>query len=233
MPKLSECEAKSIMKTILAMKGATTKKHKDARAKGALRLHPRPLTYRGTARNWCSCLEIKEVWTNEGRGITNYCDKQVPSKSVICPVCMETTLTKDMKLKVKSNFSNLKCQSCWSSKSSRKWMCECGCLWYKCSKHFRIMILSKNFTKRICKRKVSARCVDLPFPKFRKETYSDQHELIEQADIFCMETSSGVHACYEIPTPCKGCRPDLRGRCRCDGTEIVKQVASSILPDGV
>ena len=52
MPMIPDDEASHIMKTILVMKGAQSKKSRIAHEKGELRLHRRPLTYRGTAKHW-------------------------------------------------------------------------------------------------------------------------------------------------------------------------------------
>ena len=142
---------------------------------------------------------MQDDWTIKGRVFNDDSIKQIPLKNVICPACMETTLTKDLKLKDKSIFSNIKCQACKAANSSRKWLCECGCLWYKCSVHFRISNLSKISTKRICKRKLSERGLDLPFPKFRKTTYSDQHVFIEQAEINVWKPPQGSTIAMRFP----------------------------------
>ena len=49
MPKAPKEEAEHIMKAILEMKGAQTKKHKQAHEQGSLALHRKPLTFRGVA----------------------------------------------------------------------------------------------------------------------------------------------------------------------------------------
>lgn len=54
MLKIQKDEAVHIMKTILEMmKGAQTKKLRQAHEQGSLNLQQRPLTFRGTAKHWC------------------------------------------------------------------------------------------------------------------------------------------------------------------------------------
>ena len=173
MPKIKACEAESILKMILTMKGATSKKQKAEHEQGFLKLQPRPLTYKGTARNWCTHLELREDWTANDLEIQSPTPRQMHLKYVICPACMEYTHTKEMKLKNQQHFSNLKCQACKATASSRKWLCECGGLWYKCAVHYRIQNSFNSFSsfpKRNYKRKCSERGLDLPFPEFRKRT---------------------------------------------------------------
>ena len=189
------------------MKGATTKKHKEAHQLGTLKLHPRPLTYRGTVKSWCSHLGMKDDWTKEGPFMQEEVSKQRPLKSITCPICMEKMLTREMKMKDKSNFSNLKCQACKSATSSRKWLCDCGCLWYKCSEHYRVTNSHKYLSKRICKRDFSSRGVDLPFPKFRKKTNEHEHVSTEQAVTSVWQPPPGSTLAIRFPHLVKGAAP--------------------------
>ena len=107
LPNIPKDEAECIMKAILELKGARTKKQKDAHEEGNLKLARKPLTYKGAAKNWYREMAKHEDWTN----IEPDCDinevNQKPMKSIICPQCMESTSTCEMKLLVRSSFSNL------------------------------------------------------------------------------------------------------------------------------
>ena len=153
------------MKAILAMKGAVTRKHKEAFDRGELKMHLRPLTYRGTAKDWSTKLNLKQDWTKEEGRIQNE-DGQIPLRSITCSACMERNPTREMKLKDGSSFSNLKSRSGSKVTSSRKWLCECGCLWYKCTVHYRPPNSRRELPKRVFKRKWTERGLDLPLPKF-------------------------------------------------------------------
>ena len=78
MPKINTCEAESILNMILAMKGATSKKQKAEHEQGYLKLQPRPLTYKGTARNWCTYLNVLDGWTATCRAPNDNVIKQLP-----------------------------------------------------------------------------------------------------------------------------------------------------------
>ena len=207
MPKLTQTEAETIINAILAMKGATTSKHQEAHQQGTLSLLPRPLTYRGTAKGWCTRLYLEDDWTHDRTYVLDEIMNQRPLNHIMCPVCMEEMPTKTMKMKDQSNFSNLKCQACKSATTSRKWLCDCGCLWFKCSVHFRAKYPQIQSTKRVCKRKFSSRGVDLPFPKFRKRTNMHEHVFTEQAVQNVWKPPPGSTLALRFPHLVEGASP--------------------------
>jgi hypothetical protein len=67
MPKVPQEEAEQIMKAILRMKGAYTKKHREAHEQERMRMHSKPLTFRGAAKVWATDMAKNEDWTNYDR----------------------------------------------------------------------------------------------------------------------------------------------------------------------
>ena len=65
MPKLSDQDARKVNSAILAMRGVN-QKNKQAHQEGKLKLHRRPLAYKGLSRAWLrNFVNIKEEddWT--------------------------------------------------------------------------------------------------------------------------------------------------------------------------
>ena len=58
-----------------------------------------------------------------------------PPKAVQCPECQEEQSAKDLKLKAKFGFSNLRCQACQVVTTAACWRCQCGAKWIKCGIH--------------------------------------------------------------------------------------------------
>ena len=182
MPRITKDEAKHIMNTILEMKGARTKKQKSAHEQGNLKLIRKPLTFRGTARHWHRDMAKHANWTIDDINLIKHEVEQKPLKSITCPKCLETTSSKNMKLKVNLNFSNLKCPRCKATNSSRKWLCGCGILWYKCDVHHRITNSHECKSKPSRKRKCTERGLDIPLPKFRKHSQQAFSETYERRE---------------------------------------------------
>ena len=182
MPNISKDEAKHIMNTILEMKGARTKKQRIAHEEGSLALIRKPLTFRGTAKHWHKDMAKHANWTIDDINGTTHEVEQKSLRNVICPQCLKPTSSRDMKLKVNSNFSNLKCPKCKETNSSRKWLCECVLLWYKCAVHCRFTNSHECKPKRRRKVKCSERGLDIPLPKFRKQSHQAFFEPIERRE---------------------------------------------------
>ena len=52
LPYMTEEDAKKVTGALLAMKGASKKKHREAHQSDQLKLQKKPLTYRGSAAEW-------------------------------------------------------------------------------------------------------------------------------------------------------------------------------------
>ena len=129
LPSISNEEAEVILTTILEMKGTRTKKQRIAHDEATLSLIPKPLTFKGAAKNWHRDMAKHEDWTAFDMNTAINRVPQQPLNSIVCPICMESNQIICLKLSVRANFSNLKCTKCKYMNSTRKWGCECGELW--------------------------------------------------------------------------------------------------------
>lgn len=118
MPMIPKQEVEGITKTVFAMGGANSKKHKDAHAKGQERLQGKPLSYRGSTEIWKRQIGRHEDWT---QALAHHLDKAeaIQLKSIVCPQCTKLHLVHGMSFKKDSICSNLKCMNCGVTASSR------------------------------------------------------------------------------------------------------------------
>ena len=112
-------------------------------------------------------------------------------KQIICPECSTQHNTFDMRLKVKTGFSCLKCKNkdCSKVTLSSMWRCRCNRLWTKCPVHVHEILVGRirkiKGTKR-CTKKGSTRAkrgTDAPMPVKRralKDKGSNPHASSQQ-----------------------------------------------------
>ena len=104
MPNIPKEEAGHMLRVILEMKGAQTKKHKKAHGEGILAIHRKPLAFRGTARHrHKNMVEHENCTTNGINDIENGTD-QIILRTVACPRCLEPSATSKLKRKANSIF---------------------------------------------------------------------------------------------------------------------------------
>ena len=171
MPYVEKETATVVVKCILDMKGATTRKHKNAHEKGALRLKAKPLTYRG-GQAWEKRLHILNDWVSNpvepmGKAATQ---KSTSLEIVKCPSCSRGQDVRNSKLFVNSAISNIKRKHCGDTSSARKWACTCGTLWFKRGTHVHRRGEASGplvcQTRKVKRHNVSG--TDKPPPKCRK-----------------------------------------------------------------
>ena len=182
-------------------------KQRKALDEDSLMLIPRPLTFKGANKNWYHDMAKHDDWTKFD--ISNFIinEKQMPMKNIVCPVCLESNTIGRLKLSVRAAFSNLKCSACNNTNSTRKWGCECGCLWYKCHIHYRPNSISATHTPMHRKRKCPEKGYDLPLPKFRKPNQLDMQVECAVADRWVWYPPPGSSLANRFPHLVKGAAP--------------------------
>ena len=162
-----------MMKTILALRGQSSKKQKEAFERGMLWVKRAPLRYSRTD------LPIQDlVGSLEDRCKASAADQLVHKdesnlehlKVLHCPSCQSKKSTRNLKLKTRSQVSNLKCEMCCQTTNAVKWSCNCGLKWQKCERHeLRECAPAPPRNKR--KKLEDLRGCDAPLPKFRKRIH--------------------------------------------------------------
>ena len=171
MPKLDPEESSLIMKTLMALKGKAAKKHQEAQAKGRLRVKRSPLNYAKIMDPMEDLVGKLETRTNASAAAFQH-EVHEPKmlRKVFCPNCLNEKSTKSLRLKSKSQFSNIKCTACKEVSSAKGWSCECGVCWKKCGAHILFESRPKQTVSTNIKRKRrNVRGSDVPFPKVRRK----------------------------------------------------------------
>ena len=63
----------------------------------------------GIAQHLRKAVEKGERWNEEEQGRVE--EETMPLKDILCPACGSTQKTRDMKLRVKTGFSSIKCKN--------------------------------------------------------------------------------------------------------------------------
>ena len=100
----------------------------------------------------------------------------------VCPACGSTQNTRDMKLRMKTGFSSIKCKhaACGKVTVSSTWRCRCRRQWIKCPVHVHesLRVERKAGIKKLQTEKERLRAkrgVDEPMPQRRGSNAEDSH----------------------------------------------------------
>ena len=171
LPFLNSEQAEYVTEAIIELKGMNGKKQKEAHKEGKLKALPKPLTYKGAPR-WLTRQKIIEDWVTfgaDGQEAWAQPFSTRPLSSIRCPTCMTSNAAGSMKLQGANGcFSNVKCKYCVEVTSSKRWACDCGNLWFKCSLHLHEQGQAVERGRRKRPLRVDEYGVDKPLPKFRK-----------------------------------------------------------------
>ena len=90
MPHLEAEQARKATAAALVMRGVNQRKQKQAHQEGNLKLHRRPLAYKGLSRAWLRNLtnaSNEENWTDKPRLKDEPDVEKIPLKQIGCPEC--------------------------------------------------------------------------------------------------------------------------------------------------
>ena len=138
MPKLSQEDARRVTAAILAMRGVNQRKQKQTHQDGNLKLHRRPLAYKGLSRAWLRNYSMaKEVddWTKAPRHEDGPGVQPIPLNHVRCPKCGHSQDTANNNMRAKVGFGQLTCKRCRQVTRVFTWHCDCRVEWHRCSMH--------------------------------------------------------------------------------------------------
>ena len=190
MPVLTQTEKDMIMEIIVELRGKGSKKNLEAFRKGTLATKKGPLRYGRKAEAIEARSGLLQNWTNApaADNVLNIYPEKLLTV-VLCPGCQAAKCTKNLALKRKSQYSNLKCDICRDTFSARNWSCRCGYLWKKCPHHAMAEVVQEPPQRkrlRQCDPRGSTACV----PKFRKGNFG--------AAVAC-SSNGPVRSCIELP----------------------------------
>ena len=134
-PEVTDEEQMLVAQALLAMRGASTKKHKEMHQKDELMLLQKPLSYKGASMTWHKRTAQKDDWVAKPKSEWGGDGQTWPLRTIICPECTYEHNVDSLDLKVKVALCNLTCKQCREVTSTRRWACACGALWYKCGIH--------------------------------------------------------------------------------------------------
>ena len=136
MPHLSQQEGEEMIKVILAMKGKTSTKQKEEHKKGKLKIKGGPLTYSRVMDPIEAVTGKLDLRTNaDAAEVIQSGKPQKLLQNIFCPKCQKSKSAADLKLKVRTTFSNIKCVCCGQVTNAKNWSCQCGVMWRKCDTH--------------------------------------------------------------------------------------------------
>ena len=104
LPSIPHDEAEIILNASLEMKCTRTKKQRIAHDEPNLSLVPKPLTYKGAAKDWHRDIAKHDNWTSFDVSKAAGSEPQQPLKNLVCPVCMESNSIHNLKLSVRTAF---------------------------------------------------------------------------------------------------------------------------------
>jgi len=175
MPDLDGQEATSVTASVLAMRGVNQRKQKQAHQEGNLKLHRRPMAYKGLSRAWLRNLtkaRREDDWTIKPKEADAHEVEQIPLKQIGCPECGFIQNTAKNRLRAKIGYGQMTCQRCRHVTKSPRWTCNCNINWPKCNLHVHADHLSKA-SLRVESSKRGRECSDMgtnePLPKRRRE----------------------------------------------------------------
>ena len=146
MPRLNDQEAKRVTAAVLAMRGVNQKKQKLAHQEGNLKLHRRPMAYKGLSRAWLRNLtkaSHQDDWTVRSKTPDKPESAKIPLKRIGCPKCSFMQDTAKHRLRAKIGYGQMTCQRCRHATKSSTWTCECSVEWHKCHMHVHANYLGK------------------------------------------------------------------------------------------
>ena len=113
MPKLDKEERVLIMQTLMSLRGKGTAKHREAQAKGKLKIKKAPLTYSHIMDPVEDLVGRMQSRTNTSAATFMQKDEK-PKKlnDICCPKCMEGKSTEGIQIKSNNQFSNILCGHC-------------------------------------------------------------------------------------------------------------------------
>ena len=168
MPHITQREGEEMMKVILAIKGKASGKQKEERKGGRLKIKGAPLTYSRVMDPIEAVVGQFELRTNaDAAEVMQSGNHQKFLHKIFSPKCQMLKDAAELKLKVKTTFSNVKRGCCGQVTNAKNWSCQCGVLWRKCDTHD----LSPKVVRcpSYKRKKVSDhRGVDQPMPKIPK-----------------------------------------------------------------
>ena len=190
MPVLTQIERDMVMEVIAELRGKGSKKNLETFRKGNLSVTKGSLRYGRKAEAIEARSGLLQTWTNApaADSVISFQPEKLLTV-VMCPGCQAAKCTKNLALKRKSQFSNLKCDNCSDTFSARNWSCRCGNLWKKCPQHVMAEVVPEpTHRKRLrqCDPRGSTACV----PKFRKGNFG--------AAVAC-SSNGPVRSCIELP----------------------------------
>ena len=164
-------DAEEVANSILALKGAQSKKQKSLKKEGSLRIQIRKFGCNGTV-NLRSLSGSKDDWTKDPRRaddrMTDKCEKL---KRLHCLDCQHEHPVKELKLRNKQGyFSKLKCKICQEINTTRIWLCECRQVWPKCLVH-QHFVENKAVSSKVGKKGVEHYGIDAPLPKKEENNF--------------------------------------------------------------
>ena len=104
MTKMSQEDARKVTAAILAMRGVNQRRQKQKHQDGNLRLHRRPLAYKGLSRAWLRNFTMAKEgddWTKGPMHEEGIEVAPTPLNQVKCPKCRYVQDTANHKLKAK------------------------------------------------------------------------------------------------------------------------------------
>ena len=138
MPQMSDEDARRISSAILAMRGVNQRKKKQAHQDGNLKLHRRPLAYKGLSRAWLrnfTNIKDEEDWTKAPMTADEPSEAKRPLNQIGCPECGHRQDSANNKFRAKTGFGQMTCQRCRRITKSSNWRCDCGIEWHRCQMH--------------------------------------------------------------------------------------------------
>ena len=138
MPTINEEDARRVTSAVLAMRGVNQRMQKQSHQDGHLKLHRRPLAYKGLSRAWLrnySMAKEADDWTKAPKHEEDRGERVIPLNQVRCPACNYSHETANNKMRTKVGFGNLTCKRCRQVTKASCWHCDCGIDWHKCAMH--------------------------------------------------------------------------------------------------
>ena len=198
MPRLEEEEARKVTAAVLAMRGVNQRKQKQVHQEGNLKLHRRPLAYKGLSRAWLRNLNKarqEDDWTLKPKFIDKPAVSRIPLKQIGCPECGFRHDTARNRLRAKIGFGQLTCKRCRHTTKSSTWSCCCEVEWHKCELRVHASIISKMNLRDKCSkrgRQLSVMGSNEPLPKRSREEGNAIAISVSAPSNICMELKPGT-----------------------------------------
>ena len=134
---------------------------------------PTKLNLQGSAQAWRKAAVSGDVWNDDDE---KQDENAIELRDIYCTECETHHRADEMKVKVKTGYSNLTCKNkdCRKVTSSATWRCRCRRLWMKCPLRVhanlreRGGVQKKKKQQSVRARPRATRGVDAPMPKIRR-----------------------------------------------------------------